>query len=118
MARRAGKAASRKARQRSVQQRSAQRATRPATQAPMPDEASSPVPPVGTPDAREAASLSPPRRVTAPVNTGKGSTLTISERAEYHYVERDLRNIGILTAVMAVLLLVAWIAFSALGLVG
>ena len=118
MARRAGKAASRKARQRSVQQRSAQRATRPATQAPIPDGTSVPVPPVGTPDAREAASLSQPRRVTAPVNTGKGSTLTISERAEYHYVERDLRNIGILTAVMAVLLLVAWIAFSALGLVG
>ena len=44
--------------------------------------------------------------------------MTTSERAEYHYVERDLRNIGILTAIMAVLLFVAWFAFSALGLVG
>jgi hypothetical protein len=119
MARRAGKAASRKARQRSVQQRSAQRATRSAPPASsLPEETAATVPPVGTPDAREAASLSPPRRVTAPLNTGKGSTLTITERAEYHYVERDLRNIGILTVVMAVLLFLAWIAFSALGLVG
>ncbi|MDQ4036718.1 MAG: hypothetical protein M3153_12480 [Chloroflexota bacterium] len=119
MARRAGKAASRKARQRSVQQRSAQRATGPAPAASsLPEETAATMPPVGTPDAREATSLSPPRRVTAPLNTGKGSTLTTTERAEYHYVERDLRNIGILTVVMAVLLFLAWIAFSALGLVG
>jgi hypothetical protein len=114
MARRAGKAASRKARQRSVQQRSAQRGTRPAT-TPAPP---TPVPPVGTPDAREATSLDPPPRVAAPSFASGASTLTTRERAEYHYVERDLRNIGILTAVMAVLLLLAWILFSALGLVG
>lgn len=76
-----------------------------------------PVPPVGTPDAREAASLTPERRTTpAPVATGS-SNLTDRERAEYHYVERDLRNIGILTAVMAVMLLAAWFAFNSLGLV-
>ena len=115
MARRAGKAANRKARQRTVQQRSAQRATRPAT-TPIPP--SMPVPPEGTPDAPEPVSATPPRRVAAPSVAGSGSRMTTSERAEYHYVERDLRNIGILTAIMAVLLFVAWFAFSALGLVG
>ena len=113
MARRAGKAANRKARQRSAAQRAA---TRPA--APLPAPAATPVPPVGTPDAREAVSLDPPKRVSPTRLATAGSTLTTAERAEYHYVERDLRNIGILTAVMAVLLFVAWIAFSALGLVG
>ncbi len=108
MARRVGKAANRKARQRNVP-----RAPRPVA-AP---QAAQPVPPVGTPDAREAISLDPPQRVSAPITAGAGSTLTTRERAEYHYVERDLRNIGILTAVMAVMLLVAWIAFSGLGLV-
>ena len=112
MARRAGKAANRKARQRSAAQRAA---SRPAAATPPPT--ATPVPPVGTPDAREAVSLAPPKRVTAPVASGLGSTLTTSERAEYHYVERDLRNIGILSAAIAVLMFLAWFAFSALGLV-
>ena len=77
-----------------------------------------PVPPVGTPDAREAVSLGSPRRVSAPTAARTGSTLTTRERAEYHYVERDLRNIGILTAAMAALLFLAWVAFSALNLTG
>jgi len=63
-------------------------------------------------------SLDPPRRVTAPAAAGIGSSLSVRERAEYHYVERDLRNIGILSALLAVLLFVAWLAFSALGLAG
>jgi hypothetical protein len=43
----------------------------------------------------------------------------LSERAieEYHYVRRDLRNIGVLLAIMAVVLAVAVIAFNALGVV-
>ena len=76
------------------------------------------MPPVGTPDAREATSLDPPRRASGPVLRSGASTLTGRERAEYHYVERDLRNIGILTAAMAVLLFLAWIVFSALNLTG
>ena len=104
MARRAGKAASRKARQRPVK--------RPAVPAAMP------IPPVGTPDAREAISLDPPRRSFPPSGAMAGSILTDRERAEYHYVERDLRNIGILTAVMVALLVLAYFVFSALGLVG
>lgn len=105
MARRVGKAASRKARQRNV--------PRPPRAVAAPQA----VPPVGTPDAREAISLDPPQRVAAPIASGAVSTLTTRERAEYHYVERDLRNIGILTAVMVVLLIIAWLAFSGLDLV-
>jgi hypothetical protein len=104
MPRRAGKAASRKARQRPVK--------RPAI------PAATPVPPVGTPDAREAVSLNPPRRGVPSPAAVTGSVLTDRERAEYHYVERDLRNIGILTAVMVALLVLAYFVFSALGLVG
>ncbi|MGZ6214213.1 MAG: hypothetical protein ACXWMG_04600 [Candidatus Limnocylindria bacterium] len=42
----------------------------------------------------------------------------LSERAaeEYHYVIRDLRNIAVLVVAMAVLLGVAVVAFSALGI--
>jgi hypothetical protein len=109
VARRAGKAASRKARQRNVP-RAASRPAVPTT---------TPVPPVATPNAHEAASpADEPRRERSPAAAGSGSTLSLRERAEYHYVERDLRNIGILTALMAVLLFIAWLAFSALGLVG
>jgi hypothetical protein len=102
-----GKAASRKARQRYVP-RAAERPTTPAAQ------------PVEMPDAHERRSpdAAPPRQATPVTSTAVGSTLSVRERAEYHYVERDLRNIGILTALMAVLLLVAWAAFTALGLVG
>ena len=104
MARRPGKAASRKARQRYV--------PRAAPRPPASPEASAESDVVAAPDA--------PRRAAAAPDTPSavGSTLSVRERAEYHYVERDLRNIGILTAVMAVLLVVAWVAFTALGLVG
>ena len=106
MARRAGKAASRKARQRNV------------PRTPRPAVAPTPVPPVESPDAREPTSLDPPRRVASPAAAGIGSSLSVRDRAEYHYVERDLRNIGILSALLAVLLFVAWLAFSAVGLAG
>lgn len=72
---------------------------------------------MGTPDAREAVSLDPPRRSVPPVAATAGSTLTVRERAEYHYVERDLRNIAVLTVVMALGLVAAWFAFSQLGLI-
>lgn len=107
MPRRAGKAASRRARQRPVK--------RPLQHVTLPPPASA-VPTVGTPDAREAVSLDLPRRVTQPAGAVAGSTLTVRERAEYHYVERDLRNIAVLTLLMAVGLLAAWIAFTQLGL--
>lgn len=42
----------------------------------------------------------------------------LSERAieEYHYVRRDLRNIAMLVVVMAVILVLAVVVFSALGI--
>ena len=104
MARRAGKATSRKARQKRVQ--------RPIGTQPAP--AAAPAAPVA--DTGRAASAPPARPVAVPASSG--SRLSTSERSEYHYVERDLRDIGILTAVMAALLLAAWFVFSALGIAG
>ena len=112
MPRRAGKAASRRARQ-----RAAERGTRTARPAPTaPRAVTEAVPPVGTPDAREAQALDPPRRVTPPAAASADSRLYGRERDEYHYVERDLRNIGILTVLMVALLLAAWAGFLATGL--
>jgi hypothetical protein len=107
MARRAGKAASRKARQR-YQPRTPRPAPTPAPEAVPADVAE-----VSTTTAAE------PTRRSAPVAyaTG-GSTLSSRERAEYHYVERDLRNIGILTLVMLIVLVAAWFVFNGLGLIG
>ena len=113
MARRAGKAASRRARQ----QRRAQR--------PMsPPPAAAPPPAEGRRRrggrrrvARGAAArIGPGRSAPSPVRAyaGGGSSLTDRERAEYHYVERDLRNIGILTAILFALLIAAWFVVSAI----
>lgn len=109
MARRAGKAASRKARQRKVH--------RPIGAAPA-APISTPQPSAETSPAPEAAAPAPPLRRAAVAGSASASRLSGSERSEYHYVERDLRDIVILTAVMAVLLFVAWLAFSATGLLG
>lgn len=109
MARRAGKATSRKARQRNVARPASGAAGAAAPQA---------IPPVGTPDAREAISLDPPRRVPGVVASPGRSQLSTSDRAEYHYVERDLRSIAILTAVMAIFLLLAWFTFVGLDIIG
>jgi hypothetical protein len=38
-------------------------------------------------------------------------------RAEYHYVGRDLRNIAVLTVIMAALLAAATVTLPALGLI-
>jgi hypothetical protein len=113
MARRAGKAASRRARQ----QRRAQRPASPPS-APAP-------PPVEDVAVEERAEeiRQEPRRAAAPVVSAPsparayasgGSTLTDRERAEYHYVERDLRNIGILTVILFALLIAAWFVSNAL----
>ena len=106
MARRAGKAANRRARQRNAQRSTPRPAPRPAPSAT-----------VGPAETGTEAVVEP--RPTPPVAqtvTATGSTLTLRERAEYHYVERDLRNIGILTLVMAAMHGIAWFALSALGL--
>ena len=113
MARRAGKAASRRARQ----QRRAQRPMSPPSAAAPP-----PAEDVAGED-RADESREEPRRASAPVASAPsparayaagGSSLTVRERAEYHYVERDLRNIGILTAILFALLIAAWFVVSAI----
>lgn len=105
MAKRAGKAASRRARQRTVR--------RPLVPA-------SPAAPISTTGSDEgvtpAVAASAPKAGVLVPRPAVGSQLTATERSEYHYVERDLRDIGILTAVMAALLFVAWLIFSASGL--
>jgi len=120
MARR-GKAASRRDRQRRAQR--AGGAPRPAPPArPLPGVVSEAVeaaaeerftaPPRPTPPAPA------PRQHRADPRFSVAGPSRLSERAaaEYHYVARDLRNIGVLVAVMAVLLVVAVIGFSALGI--
>lgn len=123
-----GKAARRKQRQRHVP-----RMPQPSSQPSAPAEehldvveVAEPAETAAAPEAPRASASRPSadrgsRRRTSPppVTIGtSGSSLTARERADYHYVERDLRNIGILTVVMAAMLLVAWVVFNALGLHG
>ena len=105
MARRAGKAASRKARQRRVQ--------RPGAGPAVPTIAP---PSVDEPEATPSATATPARR-SPPPRPAIGSALTVNERSEYHYVERDLRDIGILSVAMAVLLGVSYFAVRALDII-
>jgi hypothetical protein len=44
------------------------------------------------------------------------SRLTERAAAEYHYVLRDLRNIGVLVAIMAVVMVGAVVAFNLAGI--
>jgi hypothetical protein len=138
MPRRSGKAASRRSRQRKAAQRSAQ----PQPQRDMrPSDAGEAIAAsdVGPSDAFEKADAelraSTPPPGSRPANAG-GRPQTVRARtsdftfgagagpsrlgeraaAEYHYVLRDLRNIGVLLVVMAVLLAVAVLAVNALGI--
>ncbi len=76
-------------------------------------------------DARVRAATAPPmsstplrkaRAADPRVTLGGSSRLTERALAEYHYVGRDLRNIVVLMAVLAVLLAVATFAVNALGI--
>jgi hypothetical protein len=131
MARRSGKA-SRQSRQRRAQ-RSAPRPIAPRTPAPAPEPSQEPAatPGAGGFDAADAAA-----RVAGRSPAGSRSVMRtarshpadprfqvagpsrLSDRAiaEYHYVVRDLRNIGILVVVMAVLLVLATVAVRASGI--
>jgi hypothetical protein len=140
MARRGGKAASRRSRQRRTQQRASQPAqpTNAAATSPADDEALVAPADVGSSDAFEKAdaelraSTPPPgsRAPTAPraaaktvrartsdfFGSGGPSRLSEAAAAEYHYVMRDLRNIGVLLVVLAVLLLVAVVLVNVLDI--
>jgi len=118
MARRGGKAANRRDRQRRAQRRAQQRpapAPRPvsgtlaeAVEAAAEQRAAAPVAP--TPALSRGARADPRFQVAGPSRLGERAA------AEYHYVVRDLRNIGVLIVIMAVLLGAAVVAFSALGI--
>jgi hypothetical protein len=56
------------------------------------------------------------RGPAARFGTAGPSRLTERAAAEYHYVTRDLRNIGVLVLVIAALLAVATIAVNMLGI--
>jgi len=76
-------------------------------------------------DARVRAATAPPmssttvrrgRAADPRVTLGGSSRLTERALAEYHYVGRDLRNIVVLMVVLAVLLVVATFAVNTLGI--
>jgi hypothetical protein len=111
---RSGKAANRRSRQRPPRRPVIPQPT------PRPNQADS-----AETDAAEAPSTSAatrealkptPSRPNAPIYAG-ASRLNERAVAEYHYVGRDLRNIAVLTAIIVVVLVVAWIALPALGVV-
>jgi hypothetical protein len=125
MARRGGKAANRRDRQRRAKQRSAQRG--PAQQRPLPGVVSEAIEAAAEQRvvAAEAQVERPAPARATPRRTGRAdprftisgpSRLSAGAAAEYHYVLRDVRNIGVLVAVMAVLLIAAVLLFHALGL--
>lgn len=113
-----GKAASRKARQRYVPRTpAAPKAADAPAPAPEPVVETAPVETPVAPARPRSADASRRRPPPVPVRP-TGSGLSARERADYHYVERDLRNIGILTVLMAVLLGLAWVVFNTAGLLG
>lgn len=117
MARR-GKAASRRDRQRRAQRSQAPRPAAPAR--PLPGVVSEAVDAAAEQPSvpRPAPATPAPRAHRADPRFTVAGPSRLSERAaaEYHYVVRDLRNIGVLLAMMGVLLVVAVIGFNALGI--
>ena len=118
MARRGGKAANRRDRQRKAQRRTLQRPPGPAR--PTTDAVSDAIETAAERRAESAATPPPPpaRPRHADPRFAVSGPSRLSERAadEYHYVRRDLRNIAVLMVVMAILLGIAVVAFSVLGI--
>lgn len=125
MARRAGKAGSRRSRQRPPRRpiipqpglapRAPATFESPDTTVPTAGAAAGvPVTPAGP---RPAMPFAPRRQSGGPGTMTLGSGLGERGRLEYHYVIRDLRNIAILSAIIVVALIVAWLVLPALGLV-
>jgi hypothetical protein len=107
--RRSGKAANRRTRQRPPR--------RPVIPQPPPRATTTPADEteVEAPIRVEASPVPAPRQV--PTIYSGASRLSERAAAEYHYVGRDLRNIAVLTAIIAILLLAAWLILPATGLV-
>jgi hypothetical protein len=66
--------------------------------------------------AAPSAAASRARRTDPRITVGGPSRLTERAAAEYHYVLRDLRNIGVLMVVMAALLSAAAVGVNVLGI--
>ena len=111
MARRTGKAATRRARQ----QRRTRQGPSPSATPPTP-VVPSPVAPIS--EAASGATTVPaaPRRPALSFNPASTSRLGETAREEYHYVVRDLRNTGILVLVMIALLAAAVVLVNASGI--
>lgn len=124
MAKRSGKANSRRQRQRSA----ARPPLRPAAAPPPRVDADEPETAATTsttmpaarpePEPRRSAGSTPPRPRAAAVATQLYGGSRLSERAaaEYHYVAADLRNILVLSVVLVVLLGVAFVVVNVLGI--
>ena len=125
MPRRGGKAANRRDRQRKAQQRRQQQrlGAQPRPISGVVSEAVDSIAEERIEAERMDAAPARPSRPSASPRAGRpdprfavAGPSRLSERAaaEYHYVIRDLRNIGVLVVAMAVLLGVAVVAFGAL----
>ena len=122
MAKRGGKAANRRAKQRRAQRPSSP----PRPVAPVdatlgedafeaePMRAAAGPPPTPARDSVREPSRRPSRDPRAMI--AGPSRLGERAQAEYHYVIRDLRNIGVLVVVMAAILAVAFIVFNVFGI--
>jgi hypothetical protein len=113
---RSGKAANRRSRQRPPRrpvipqppQRPAEREVGIADAVPPPDVDAAP---------RATREVAPSAPRSIPASYVGASRLTERAIAEYHYVGRDLRNIAVLAAIIAVALVAAWLVLPAIGLV-
>lgn len=122
MARRGGKAATRRSKQRKTQRPAAQPPRAPQTTTSR-EASSDVVAEDGVVAAAPRASAAPAARPAASRRAVRDPRVSVAgpsrlgERAieEYHYVARDLRNIGVLLAIMVVLLIAAFVAFNVLG---
>jgi hypothetical protein len=123
MPRRGGKAANRRDRQRRAQRQALQRPAAPAR--PITGVVSEAVDTAAerraeaTPARTAASTASLTRGARSDPRFAVAGPSRLSERAaaEYHYVTRDLRNIGVLVVLMAVVLGAAVFVFSALKIV-
>jgi hypothetical protein len=128
MARRGGKAANRSARRKARAGRQRPAApSRPAAEGAAPGGQAASFPDAfEVADAEVRAAAAPPmtstpirgraRAADTRITVGGSSRLNEKAVAEYHYVRRDLRNIGVLVVIMVVLLALATVAVNALGI--
>ena len=117
MAKRGGKAATRRSRQRRAQRSQQAQPAQPArpSAGPAADvEELTPAEVTPSTDAFEKAGRPQPRDYSS--SASGPSRLTERAVAEYHYVGRDLRNIAVLTVVLAVLLAVSAVVVNLLGI--